>query len=190
MSTATGCNIYNKSTCLQVLNQSRNCSSCEHGNDSSIFIEANVDQNANEEIAHLINLVASPTCKLYLIPLMCLYLFPQCGTYATFSRQECFEISTGVCKVEWQEALNIPVIKDKIPNCNSFPTTEQGQLFPVSDKTSTMTNDSVLVNCNDQFILINGTCQPLCDKLGLFSDKNSYIDNSWPQYLGFWVDCC
>ena len=78
--------------------------------------------------------------------------------------------------MEWQEALNIPVIKDKIPNCNSFPTTKQGQLFPVSDKTSTTTNDSVLVNCNDQFILINGTCQPLCDKLGLFSDKNSYID--------------
>ena len=176
MSTATGCTIYNKSTCLQVLNQSKNCSSCKYGNDSSIYIAANVDQDANEKIAQLINLGASPTCKLYLIPLMCLHLFPLCGNNATFSRQECFEISTGVCKVEWQNALNIPVIKDKVPNCSSFPATEQALLFPAFDNTSTMTNDTVLVNCNYQFILINGTCQPLCDKLDLFSDKNSYID--------------
>ena len=160
-----------------MLNQSRNCSSCKHGKDSSIFIEANVDQDANEKIAQLINHGASPTCKLYLIPLMCLYLFPLCGNNATFSRQECFKITTGVCKVDWQNALMIPVLKDKIPNCNSFPTTKQGQLLPISNNTSTTTtNDSVLVNCNDQFILINGTCQPLCDKLNLFSNKNSYID--------------
>ena len=32
------------------------------------------------------------------------------------------------------------------------------------------------VNCSDQFVLKNGTCQPLCDKMMLFSKDLSDID--------------
>ena len=36
-----------------------------------------------------------------------------------------------------------------------------------------LTSASVLVNCSDGFILINGTCRPLCDKLKLYSNDLS-----------------
>ena len=112
-----------------MLNQLKKGSSSEHGNDSYIYIAASVDQEANEIIAQLIVLEASQTCISTLMPFMCLYLFPLCGANVTISREQCTEVSTGVCKDDWQNALNIPVIKDKIPNCNSFPITGQGLLF-------------------------------------------------------------
>ena len=113
-----------------MLNQLKNGSSSEHGNDSCIYIAASVDQEANEIIAQLIVLEASQTCISTLMPFMCLYLFPLCGANVTVSgRRQCIEVSTGVCKDDWQNALNFPLVKDKIPNCNSFPTTGQGLLF-------------------------------------------------------------
>ena len=127
------CIMYNKSTCLQELNQiAKNCSSCEYGSDSYINIAANVDLEANENTAQLIKngltvLGASQTCVSYMIPFMCLHLFPLCGANVTVGREQCLLISTDVCKDEWQVALSI--FKDQIPNCESLPNTEQGLLF-------------------------------------------------------------
>ena len=87
-----------------------------------------MDHEANENIAKFIVLGASQTCISMLMPFMCMYLFPLCGANVTISREQCIEVSTGVCKDDWQNALSIPVIKDKIPNCNSFATTGQGLL--------------------------------------------------------------
>ena len=181
------CSMYNKSTCLQVLYQTQNCGvSC---NDSSIAIEGDVDQEPNENTAQLIKngltvLGASQACVSHL-----LYLFPLCGANVTVSREQCLLLSTDVCTNEWQVALSI--FKDQFTNCESLPNTEQGLLFicilsftslplfrsdPFINSSITMTSDSVMVNCSDQFILINGTCRPLCDKLKLFTSEDSYID--------------
>ena len=102
---------------------------------SYIAISASIDQEANENTAQVIKtglslLGASQTCVSSLIPFMCLYLFPLCGTNATVSRQQCIDISTVLCKDEWQRALSIPGIKDRIPNCEGLPSiTGNGMLF-------------------------------------------------------------
>ena len=125
--------MYNKSTCLQELNQIvKNCSSCEHGNDSYISIAANVDLEAKDTIAQLIKAgisSSSQTCVSHLLPFICLYLFPLCGANVTVGREQCLLIRTGVCKDEWQMALSIPTLKNQIPNCESLPITDKGLLF-------------------------------------------------------------
>ena len=94
-----------------------------------------MDQEANENTAQLIKngltvIGASQTCISYLIPFMCLYLFPLCGANATVSREQCLLISTDVCKDEWQMALSIPTLKDQIPNCESLSSISgNGLLF-------------------------------------------------------------
>ena len=57
---------------------------------------------------------------------MCLYLFTLCdgnGTVTRPSRDQCIEISTVVCKDEWQKALAIPSVKEQLPNCESLTMT-------------------------------------------------------------------
>ena len=103
---STGCANYTKSVCLQVLNQTKN----EQKNNNHISISASIDQEANDNTAHVIKiglslLGASQTCTLSLIP------FTLCGTNATVSRQQCIDISTVLCRDEWQRALSIPGIK-------------------------------------------------------------------------------
>ena len=123
---------------------------------------------------------------------MCLYLFPLCGTNATaVSREQCIQISTDVCEEQWQLALGVPTLKDQIPNCGSLPSMAgKGLSFgsinlflhlylflsvidlPTIRPNTSMTDittASVLVNCSDDFLLVNGTCRPLCDKLKLNS---------------------
>ena len=94
--TSTGCANYTKSVCLQVLNQTKNCLSCERKNENYIAISASIDQEANENTAKIIMtglslLGASQTCVSSLTPFMCLYLFPLCGANATVSRQQCID---------------------------------------------------------------------------------------------------
>ena len=208
-SVVSGCTKYTDSACLQVLNQRNNCLSC---NDSYTSIVSSANEKAKEDTARFIRnglplLGASRTCTSHLIPFMCFYLFPLCGSNATaVSREQCIQISTGVCKNEWQLALGISTLKDQIPNCERLPPMEgKGLLFmsimsgyaiktmlaficillPCSEmalpliNTSMQTNmpsASVLVNCSDQFALVNGTCTPLCGKLQLFLYDNSVTD--------------
>ena len=122
-----GCTKYTKSTCLQVLKQHNNCLSC---NDSYIAINSSVNQEANEDTARWINfalqlLGASQMCMKHLEPLMCLYLFPPCGSNATISREQCIYVTTGVCKTEWQMAMSFS--NNQLPKCESLPPS--GLLF-------------------------------------------------------------
>ena len=95
------------------------------------MIAANVDQEANENTAQLIIsglplLGATEMCISSLIPFMCLYLFPLCdgnGTAHKPSRDQCIEISTVVCKDEWQKAALIPGVIEKLPDCESLSKT-------------------------------------------------------------------
>ena len=126
-----GCANYTKSACLQALIQSKECLFEEQQNSSNIMIAANVDQEANENTAQLIIsglplLGATEMCTSSFIPFMCLYLFPLCdgnGTAHKPSRDQCIEISTVVCKDEWQKALTLPVIKNQLPDCETLPIT-------------------------------------------------------------------
>ena len=143
-------------------------------------------------------------CISKLVPFMCLYLFPLCGTNATaVSREQCIQISTDVCKDQWQLALGIPTLKDHIPNCGSLPSIK-GLLFGsinlflhlyhlflsekdpllirVNTSMTNITSASVPVNCSDGFLLINGTCTPLCDKLILNSPELS-LARFWIQLV-------
>ena len=168
-----------------------------------------MDQEAKEKTARIIKtglsvLGASQTCISQLVPFMCLYLFPLCGTNATaVSREQCIQISTDVCKEQWQLALGIPTVKDYIPNCGSLPS-KRGlsfgsinvnlflylyhlflseidlPLIRVNTSMTNITSASVLVNCSDGFLLINGTCTPLCDKLILNSPELS-LARFWIQ---------
>ena len=123
-----GCTKYTKSTCFEVLKQHNNCLSC---NDSYIAINSSVNQEVSEDTARLINsalrtLGASQMCRMRLEPLMCLYLFPPCGSNATISREECISITTDVCKTEWQLAMKSP-LNNQLPKCESLPPS--GLLF-------------------------------------------------------------
>ena len=123
-----GCTKYTKSTCLQVLKQHNNCLSC---NDSYIAINSSVNQEVNEATARLINSAlrtfgASQMCMEHLEPLMCLHLFPPCGSNVTISREQCIYVTTGVCKTEWQLAMKSP-LNNQLPKCESL--SPSGLLF-------------------------------------------------------------
>ena len=154
-----------------------------------------MDLEANENTAQLIKngltvLGASQTCISHLLPFMCLYLFPFCGANVTVSREQCLLISIDVCTNEWQVASSI--FKDQIPIVKAFQIPNKVcclfailsftsflflDVIPLFDKSSiTMPPDSVMVNCSDQFTLINGTCRPLCGKLKLYTNEKAYID--------------
>ena len=94
-------------------------------------IASYVDQVANENTAQLFIddlyfLGASEACKSSFIPFMCQQLFPLCdgnGTAHKPSRNQCIEISTVVCKDEWQKALTFPDKSKRFPDCESLSVT-------------------------------------------------------------------
>ena len=123
----SGCTNYTKSACLQALNQIKACFPGVK-NSSNVEIPMNVDQVANENTALLIInglslLGATEACRSSFIPFMCLQLFPLCdgnGTAHKPSRDQCIEISTVVCKEEWQKALTFPSVRERLPDCKSL----------------------------------------------------------------------
>eukprot|EP00731_Ephydatia_muelleri_P026488 Em0018g588a len=126
-----GCANYTKSVCLQALIEREKCLFEEFNNSSDVYITASVNQEANENTAQLIInglslLGTTETCRSFLIPFLCLYLFPLCdenGTVSRPSRDQCIEVSTVACKDEWQKALSIPYVKQQLPVCESLPAT-------------------------------------------------------------------
>ena len=123
-----GCANYTKQACLQTLTQTKACLLGVEINSSNIMIAANIDQETNENTAQLVIsglplLGATEMCTSSFIPFMCLYLFPLCdgnGTAHKPSRDQCIEISTVVCKNEWQKALAFSSVQQKLPNCGSL----------------------------------------------------------------------
>ena len=122
------CTEYTKTSCLRSLIQIESYFTGGLQNDTYVEIAANVDQEAIENTAQLIIsglplLGATEMCTSSFIPFMCLYLFPLCdgnGTVHQPSRDQCIEISTVVCKDEWQKAALIPGVIEKLPDCESL----------------------------------------------------------------------
>ena len=102
-------------------------------NSSNVEIASDVDQEANENTAQLVInglsfLGASEACRSSFIPFMCLQLFPLCdgnGTTHKPSRDQCIEISTVVCKDEWQKALTFLSARKNLPDCESLSLTKE-----------------------------------------------------------------
>ena len=102
-------------------------------NSSNVEVSSNLDQEANENTVQLIInalslLNATAACRFSFIPFMCLQLFPLCdgnGTTHKPSRDQCIEISTVVCKDEWQKALSFLSVRKSLPDCESLSVTAE-----------------------------------------------------------------
>ncbi|KAL5515467.1 hypothetical protein EMCRGX_G000637, partial [Ephydatia muelleri] len=185
-----GCVNYSKSTCFQALSEISACLPGTQHNDSSIKIAANVDQETNDETAQLIIsglplLGASEMCKSSLIPFMCLYLFPLCdgkGMAHKPSIDQCIEISTVLCKDEWQKAQSISTVKNQLPDCQRLSISASClgmHAQALDEKNNTIINnmpelsEANQINCTEPFYFSNGTCLPLCDKWKQYSNEKS-----------------
>lgn len=65
----------------------------------------------------------STKCQVALVPLLCLYLFPQCnnsGVTLYPSGGYCEEISSTVCREEWNTAAAMG-IESLLPQCGTLP---------------------------------------------------------------------
>ena len=162
-----------------------------------MVIIANVDQEASESTAQLVVdglplLGATETCTSSFVPFMCLYLFPLCdgnGTVTRPSRDQCIEISTVICKDEWQKALAISSVKEKLPKCESLALAREGvckgnncmlrYYFIVKNASleviggSNLSPNSTRTFCTDSFLFSNGTCVPQCGKWKQYDDEMS-----------------
>ncbi len=87
-----------------------------------------VFNNASEQAAQFIGALrafGTPECVMATVPFLCLYLFGGVcdgnGTHFLPTREECIEISTGVCRTEWELAGNAMIT---LPNCAILPRQE------------------------------------------------------------------
>ena len=66
-------------------------------------------------------------CRKVVIPFLCQYYFPlyDCsnGDIYTASREDCIDISTGVCASLWSQDINY-VFEDRLPNCQNLSPRE------------------------------------------------------------------
>ena len=66
-------------------------------------------------------------CQQVAIPFLCQYYFPlyDCpnGDIYTASREDCINISTGICALQWNLAINYGY-GDRLPNCQKLSSCE------------------------------------------------------------------
>ncbi|KAL5502896.1 hypothetical protein EMCRGX_G009746 [Ephydatia muelleri] len=170
--TSAECIGYSKTTCLQTLTQRHR--RCLLAGKHYISIVASVDQDTNEKAAQLVqsdlsSIGVSDTCRSSIMDLVCSQLFPLCGNGTAYgpSLEECARISTVDCKDDWQKTSALSSV---LPSgCSSFPATSLvcEAKTPITNGSGVPASDSV--RCNEQFILRNGTCQPICDRWKVIS---------------------
>ena len=70
----------------------------------------------------------SPKCKLYVLPTLCNYVFPPCDTSHSepkprkFCRGDCFLLKNDICKREFEQVKELPVVSKIFPDCLQMPT--------------------------------------------------------------------
>ena len=64
-------------------------------------------------------------CQEIALPFLCQYYFPlyDCpnGDIYTASIEDCIDISTGICALEWNLAINYGLV-ESLPNCQDLPS--------------------------------------------------------------------
>ena len=117
----------------------------------------------------------SQECLTAIFPLLCLYIFPMCGDNGTVyqpSSAQCVEVSTGVCREEWENAVSIA--GDLIPSCSTFsdePTVDHcmsaiGETTEQTPSTESInTTVQLMPNCSLNFFRdkSDGLCKPVCN---------------------------
>lgn len=70
----------------------------------------------------------SPKCKHYVLPTLCHYIFPPCDTShpepkpRKFCRGDCLLLKNDICKREFEQVKELPVVSKIFPDCLQMPT--------------------------------------------------------------------
>ena len=113
----------NESICYPILQQYKSCNS-EMNDSNGLYISSTINVNKSESIASQLKILRnllSPQCQAASLPLICLFLFPLCdanGTAYLPSSEQCYSISGGVCKEEWEVAQ---AMVTGLPSCAVLP---------------------------------------------------------------------
>ena len=79
-------------------------------------------------------LVYHKDCQQMALPFLCQYYFPlyDCpnGDIYTASREDCIDISTGICASLWNLAINYGY-GDRLPDCQELPSCKYSSLYSV-----------------------------------------------------------
>ena len=111
--------VYKGTVCHDVLQQYRNCFLDARANQSVLILpsKSTVGSTVMEKIEIVKLFALSEECRRLAIPLLCLYYFgPLCDTRGVayrVSTAQCLQLSTGVCKREWELA------EEYVPDCYS-----------------------------------------------------------------------
>ncbi|KAL5491263.1 hypothetical protein EMCRGX_G016516 [Ephydatia muelleri] len=111
-------------------------------------------------------------CKVALVPILCLYFFPICDDTGAALHPDagyCEEISSSVCKEEWNVAIAMG-IESLLPQCGLLPSEPSflnrkciDEIVNISAVTLVLNNSTTHLYCGEDFVLFNGTCRPRCD---------------------------
>lgn len=70
----------------------------------------------------------SSRCKHYVLPALCNYAFPPCDLSHSepiprkFCRADCLMLKNDICKREFEQARQVKMVSQLLPNCSSMPT--------------------------------------------------------------------
>eukprot|EP00731_Ephydatia_muelleri_P015073 Em0008g793a len=115
---------------------------------------------------------AKENCKVALMPFLCLYFFPICDDAGATLHPDagyCEEISSSVCKEEWNVAIAMG-IESLLPQCGLLSSEQSflnrkciDELINISAVTLVLNKSLTHLQCEADFVLYNGTCRPRCD---------------------------
>lgn len=84
-------------------------------------------KNLIETNYHMLEKYVSVGCRDYVLPALCNYGFPPCDLTQSeakprkFCQDDCLILKNDICKIDFQNALRIPVVSNLLPDCDSMP---------------------------------------------------------------------
>ena len=115
----------------------------------------------------------SSECKEDGLPFLCQYFFPPCINTGTSNivlptREECFNVQTDTCKVEWTLLSLLPQYSSLLPDCNNLPCrpalSKEGQYVKTNESVGTL-------QCAALFTQVDCFCLPSCSTFRVNTDS-------------------
>ena len=141
--------LYSGSVCRNEILLARECLSPQLQTPDAIFVATDASEQAQQFINGL-RLISSPECMEAAVPFLCLSLFGVCdgnGSQLLLTEKECLEISTGVCKREFQLASTFGM---ELLDCSTFPSVEFVPSCSNLSQEYTASNESGKMNNREQ----------------------------------------